>query len=492
MMMLSAFCACADNTPVDTAAVTETDAKVETALNSAEVTTENPYDENGYIKDKLSSDLNFKGTTVRVLYWDDVENQEFFAEDENGNIVNDHIFKRNGRVEDRLNVKLEYIGTKGNWGNYQNFVDTVVNSINAGSTDIYDIAASYSLTAGVCAYRGLVKNLNDLPYLDFSAEWWPSTLLDTSTVNGKLYFASGDISTNLLYMMYAVYYNKEMIEDRKLSDPYSFVGSGEWTIDKMIEISKDVYEDTDRDGVKSDGDTYGQAYYNLHMDAYLYGAGVVTLKQDADGKLAVTEDFASEKMTQLSEKVRSYLFSSDCRVYSNGTYKTNFAAGLSLFITDRADIAVYDLSEKSFDMGILPIPKFDKNQEEYYNVVGNPFTLYQIPTNAANAEAAAAVMECMASESYRLVTPAIFELCMKTRYADGGADVDSYDILRGGVVYDLGRILARVIDTAGAQSPGNMWQAMVKSNTMSWNTCYNNYKKALNKVIDNINDALIK
>ena len=73
-------------------------------------------DENGYLKDELPDELDFGGQVINLLYWSDVENQEFSAEEFTGEIVNDAIYQRNINVEDDLNVKYNWIGTPGNGG----------------------------------------------------------------------------------------------------------------------------------------------------------------------------------------------------------------------------------------------------------------------------------------------------------------------------------------------------------------------------------------
>ena len=428
---------------------------------------------------------DFKGATVAILYWNDVENPEFFVEDETGEAVNDSIFARNARVEKDLNVKLSFTGTKGNYDNADNFLNTVKNSVKSGGTDPFSIVAAYSLSAGMTAYNGLCQNLKNLAPLHYEAEWWPDSLLETATVNDRLYFVSGDISTNLLYMMYAMYYNKNMVENLHLDDPFSFVENGDWTLDKMIELSAGVYADTDGNGALSSGDTFAQACYALHLDAFLTGSGILCADVK-EGKLVIDEDFAGQKMVDLTDKIYEYVHSKDAEII--GGYKDIFKNGRSLFITDRSDIAIFDIKDKEFTMGILPIPKYDRDQEDYLTVIGNPFTLYCVPTNAPDEDMSGAVLEYLAHYSYDLVTPAIFELSLKTRYADGGNDVTSYDILRHGIVYDLGRIFAKVFEGSGS-SPGSLYSNQIKNHAMAWTRTFQAASRQITKALDNINAA---
>ena len=57
-----------------------------------------------FMEDNLPEDLDFGGTAVNTFGWEEVAIIEFFAEEMNGNVVNDAVFQRNQVVEERLNA----------------------------------------------------------------------------------------------------------------------------------------------------------------------------------------------------------------------------------------------------------------------------------------------------------------------------------------------------------------------------------------------------
>ena len=92
IMLLASFVACAetaDQNDETTLAAVATEAAATTVI---EETTENPYDEEGYLKSSLPDELDFGGETVTVLWWNDVEQPEFFVEQTNGELINDAIW----------------------------------------------------------------------------------------------------------------------------------------------------------------------------------------------------------------------------------------------------------------------------------------------------------------------------------------------------------------------------------------------------------------
>lgn len=50
------------------------------------------------------------------------------------------------------------------------------------------------------------------------------------------------------------------------------------------------------------------------------------------------------------------------------------------------------------------------------------------------------MLECLSSEGYRIITPVLFEVTMKTRYTTDAIAAKTFDMARAGVSFDLGRI----------------------------------------------------
>lgn len=448
-------------------------------------------DENGYLLDELDQyNLDFKGDTVNILYWEDVENVEYFVEGLDADIVHEAIYKRNDSVTKRLNVKLNYIPTLGDSGNCKKFVSKVQIANDAGGSDDterYDIASAHSRTNGLLAYSGYTRDLKKLKYLDFEKPWWSKTLLNESTINGQLHFASGDISTNVLYMMYVVFYNKQFMADKDVPDPVQFVDNKTWTIDKMIELCENTYDDVDLMGEKDTSDRFGLITRELHLDAFLQGSNIITIVKNNDGKMELSQDYLGEKTANLIQKLSTF-FSNTNDAYlmrDSNDYKKIFERGDSMFIIDRADIVITDI-ESEFDIGILPIPMYDESQKVYKTLVANPFSLYSVTRMSKKADMAGAVLECLASESYRRVTPAVFEITMKLKYADGSDSARMYDIARENVVYDLGRIFYKCI--ADGAIP-DTFTDVIKNGNVSWSTKIRIVSRTINADLKKVQEA---
>lgn len=448
----------------------------------ADTVTETPED----TAEKLSipDSLDCGGETMGVLYWSDVENTEFFIESE-GEVLDkteEAIKRRNAALEDRMKVKLEFIPQEGRNSKLKDYVNYVSASLST-SDHAFDIMAAYSQTMANAAYNGFCYDLATTEYLDLEKPWWPALLTKEATVNGRLYFVSGDISTNLLYMMYTVFFNKELLGTRAdLKSPYDMIAANEWTVDNMFAMSSDFYRDLDASQNKSDGDQFGFVLPELSIDALFYGSNLRTTDKNEDGTLVVSETYFSEKAQSLLEKLFKVFYDSDDGLWRGGT--NIFTAGRALFYCDRAVTAVKKFGDVTFEYGVVPAPKWDSEQDAYYTCAGNPFTLYGVIANSERADLASAVLECWAYEAYNYTTPAIFEVTMKIRFAKDSDTAVMYDMIRDGVTFDLGRIYGITMN--------DLTQTLYRKamdNRTAWSSRKVANSKMLSKYLEGVNDA---
>ncbi|MBR4034072.1 MAG: hypothetical protein IKJ04_04630 [Clostridia bacterium] len=495
VMMISAFASCANTG--DGTTTTEPEANnAGTTAPSGEEATSSDVDEQGYKLDDLP-ELNF-GSQINILAWKDVEHEEFDIayEDLSGDIVEQSLYDRNVMVEERLGLTLNFIRTVdgdadfvGEWNAYVN------NSVSISARE-FDIIAGYSLSMAACAVNGYLYNMLDdtCEYLNFDQPWWSELLLEQATFGDNLYFASGDISRNALEMMYVCYANTDILEKYQLSNPQELVESGDWTYDKFIEMCQGIYED-DGDGIKNctndTGDTFGYITSGIHVDPWFYGSGATICERNADGEIVESPSFSGERVANTIDKLCN-LLEGEYAIYTENDsgkakvyHQRAFGQGRSLFMMDRARVShkvlAADYGETKFV--ILPCPKYDKDQEKYITVMGNPFTLYAIALDIADPAMASAFIECFASEGYRKVTPAVFEISLKTRYVDDALSGRMYDIIRANITYDVGRIFS---DALIGQS--NFRNAV--QNHQSWGSIAKQASMGLKKSLVTLNKAL--
>ena len=472
LMLLCTFVACADNNDDNPADTTPADGgSTTTPAEGGEVT--EPKDT--LVEDGIPADLKFNNTTVTVLYWEDQEHEEFFVEEQTGDIVADGIWGRNGMVEDRLGINLEFTPQLGNADYVASWTNYIQTSVQAGGGE-FDVIGGYSLSQASAASKGLLYDLMDpgCEWLDFSMPWWPERLIDEATINDKLYFASGDISANALYMMYTVFVNNDIIEDMSLPNVYELVDNNEWTYDKFFEMCTGVYIDQDGDGTKSVGDRYGYMTSYLHCDPWFYGTGALIVDKDNEGNLKLSDSFGGERTISSLEKITNFLYNTQDGVYFDPVeHQDEFNNGNLLFMCDRSRVSIREFDSEDLHFSVVPFPKYDAQQENFVTVMGNPFTLYAIPIDSKEDELPmlSAFLEVYASESYRQVTPALFETSLKIKYSQDNDASRMYDIIRESLCFDLGRIFSSALIGQAT------WRLAVENNTNTWAATAKQMKK---------------
>lgn len=448
------------------------------------------YDENGYILDNIPKDLNFGGADVTFLIWEDCPMLEFYVESWNGEIINDAIYERNQIVESRLDVKLKYVATQGDSNDMKSYIQKAEADLLSGASE-YDIYAGYSRSAPAMALSGRCEELTELDYLDFGMPWWPDSLLEQCMINNRLYFCSGDLSTNLLWMMIATFFNKELVEQLELENPYDLVHSNNWTLDKLMELSSNKYDDKNGNGLVDNLDFFGFIIYNINIDAFFTAAGFLAFEKNNDGELILSPSLTSPKIHDLLSKLGDFLATDDVSFQNSTNIRKIFFEQRAVFTMDRVFIVCgkdYGSSDNiEFEYGLVPNPKYDQFQENYITNVGHPFTMYAISVGAFDADACAAVLECLCSESYRRVTPSVYEIAMKVKYASDDVTAEMYDILRSTVSFDL----ARFYDGQAA----SIYQTMrteVINNTRTFASRFKGLSKTMENGIKTIMDAYTK
>ena len=445
--------------------------------------------------DHLPDTLDFGGKTVTVhVRADDDTIKEMYAESENGDTVNDAVFRRNLEVEERLNISLNTVYNDG-WANYGKTL-TLLNSTIAAGDPAYDIIAGWSAQIPSLVLKGCFMNLLDMDYLDFSRVWWNQSVVESSTINDRIYLATGDIAMSLLNSTYVVFFNKEMTQERDINDLYSVTFDGKWTIDRLSALSKDVYTDLNGDGKHDPDDRYG--YYAIYGtnpdDGFMASTLIRMLRQDGKGNYVLNTDIS--RVTMLAEKLYSMYFenegvyASPINEFPDGDLQgaTMFSENRAMFIMDYLGaISDYGLNNMKADFGILPYPKMDEAQETYGSFVQNAVSLWGIPVSAADPSMSAAVMEALASGGYRHITPAFYETALKVKYSRDNETVQMLDLIKESGQLDFEIIYNESIGSIRYI----MRELMIKKNkdvASYYQKKQNSYQKALDKLIGYFNE----
>ena len=424
LILTSLICAvsCGETAPVETTANETT---------STSEVTKNPYDELGEY-DFKNEELVFD---IRPMNANSFINSTIDVESENGDVLNDSIYKRNRAVEERFNMNIVQQSFEGDRKS------AAVSSILAGD-DSFDVFFLTDRVALTLAQDEMLIAYDNIKEIDLDKPYWSKTLNDSISIAGKHYFAYGDFQLIPYDYTHMLVFSKKIADDNGFESPYSLVLDGKWTIDAMASMMKTATVDLNGDANFDENDCFGYlAQSKQVLPGFWVGAGVESISKNSDDipvcKLDTDSHF-SDVIDKIFNVVRkSVVWYADYTIGNAETVNRDmFTNGKGLFL-DSTFYHITKLRDTETDFGILPYPKWDEAQESYYSrVEGGDFAM--IPVTNKKLEMTGVILEALSSESMKTVIPAYYEKVLKGKIARDDESSDMLDIIYSSRVYDLG------------------------------------------------------
>ena len=428
-------------------------------------------------------ELDFNGETVTIhSRGDDQAYLEIGVEEMTGEPVNDAVYERNAMVAERLNVEFEPIRAEG-WEAYNNAIASLRASIMSAD-GAYDIIAGWSARIPSLSLEGLLLDVLPLPYLDLEQPWWNQSAVEELEIANKLYFVTGNIAKTMTSAMFVFAFNQKLATDYELENLYDVVKENRWTIDYVYELSSAAYIDTDGDGTASPADNYGLITSCINdADSFLQGCQVSMISRDENGLPFLDVD--EERMTTIVEKVYNLFWNNPgCRTHTAGlTEREIFVEGRALLVTAAMENVASTFAEMEDDFGVLPYPMLDETQAGYGTRVQDALSLWCVPIDAKNPEMSAAVLEALAAQSYRTVTPAYFDVALKNRYSRDEQTAEMMDLIQNSAIINFEQLYN--------ESIGNPW-FVLRTLMPAQNSNYASYWATNSKVITKMLDRAVQ
>ena len=429
---LLASVSCGGETTTQTVITTSSDTTEPTEVTTSRIEPELP-------------DKKWDGYEFRVLTKGDTnvhwKSKDIAASEENGDVINDAVFRRNSAVTDRFGVTFTDIAsTNGTW----NLSNQARTSIMAGADDFDMIAGAPSDVVKNLAPDGLLMDLSDIPYIDLEKPWYDQNSIEQMSIGGKVFCATGSMLIMDDDATLAVLFNKKLATDYKLPDLYELVKTGKWTIDAMNKYATDVSSDLDSDGVMGELDQYGLTSEPLNTYACMVASGVQLVTKKGD---ELTFNTSSERFVDaFSKSVKLNRDYKICLHAGKLSHSDNYAEVIDpAFIADRILFNMAGLVRVSHframetDFGIIPMPKFDEAQDEYYSMVSLPCAnSIIVPKTATDLERTGAIIEALSAEGHYTLRDAYYDNALKAKGARDEESAAMLDLIFANRVYDIG------------------------------------------------------
>jgi hypothetical protein len=263
----------------------------------------------------LPEDLKFDGRDVNILVREAYKTE--FVTENNGAVIDTAVFNRNIQIEDRLKVNLKYIPVVADTDARDvMYLQGVKNLYLGGVTPAdggYHVVTSHCTYGATLAAEGVNYNLlKDVEenYLDFSKPWHNQNFVAANTVGGSLYFSVGDANISAIDRSLVTYVNKSEAEKQQLGniDFIKVVNDGEWTLEYLKKLVKNIYQDTSGDNERTYDDYYGLGIIkgSGNMDGILLGSGFKFSEHKTDGTIELAINSARNE--QIYSKLFDFFF----------------------------------------------------------------------------------------------------------------------------------------------------------------------------------------
>lgn len=348
-----------------------------------------------------------------------------------GEAVNDAMINRDSTLEEMYNVVI----------NYESTTDTSFSAlqklVKAGDS-LYNLAVGtifglYNQVAG-----GYLYNMLDLPYMEMDQKWYSPLMAESLSIHDAMYVTASDICPSVYQAPCCMFLNLKLYEDYNIdTDIYQLVIDGEWTLDELIAIQKDMDRDLNDDNTwKAVDDFFGVAMQPTSetATAFVAGANAAFIVKDGD---TLTLDGANERTLSILETLSSFcqnIAYSDINDVINYCFKEDKA----LFLQHKLESAATHLRDMESPYLVLPEPKADLDQDHYISMVSGYCTSFIGIPATAEPEVTGLITEAMARYSHDNMRSLAYDVAYKEKTSRDPRTAEVLDVLLDNLYIDFG------------------------------------------------------
>lgn len=483
-MLLCMFASCSEIESKPQSESPESESVPSTSIEQSEEPSRAVEESSDYYDDGLP-EIDFDGKDFVILQRSEYKYE--FAEDENATEkVNTLIKERNDSIEQRFGIKIRTIEEKGSWdsaSSFLSFIDNIRKQVSGALAD-YHLISGYAAITPTLISEDLFINWYELSdRINFKKSWWSQDFIDEMTVNGRLYLLAGDISLTFWESMQCMFFNKDLAYDNHLDNIYQTVNDGDWTFDYMHQVIKDSFNHTDDPNSQIYGYVTG---ITTQIDVYQDAFDIHVTEKDAEGRPVYTIN--SEKTYTALQKVYDLVVDKEyTKTFTESDNQIQsvklFGEGKALFAPLRLGDGTLLQSYENLNYGILPMPKFNKEQDAYHSTCADYYSVFAIPITAAEQlDFIGIITEALCAESSRSVVPEYYNIVLKERNTSDEDSIKMIEEVREGLLCNFGYLYSYTLEW-----PAHQLNICVKNKNNSfasvWEASQDIFQSNLDEVI---------
>ena len=399
--------------------------------------------------DEIPDTAKFDGQEIRYVAARDVSSIYVDLEDEEGqitDIVAEAVWRRNNIVQERLDVEIKFIEEI----HRDSFNKTVMNSINASSDD-YDVFVGHQRFQVELASQGVMKNLANLENLDLTKPYWAGDYIENLSYKGISYWITGDMQNSFIGDAWVMFVNSTLWNmTNSDKDIYSLVREGKWTLDTLNEVVANTYVDNNGNGKVDGEDRFGFFLEpSIRGTAMMLSSEVFYSDKDAEGVpyLIIQDEHtynAFEKIHGMMYNNQGVLNKEPDEIEDNDMFVQD---NLMILIDNIATLSSDEFRDMESDYKVIPLPKYDEQQENYVTthydgvaVIGIPITVPE-----EHIDAITATLEVTSSVAHEISLPAYYDGAMKNKYSRDPEQAEMVDLIHDTITGDFAHIYGDVV-----------------------------------------------
>jgi len=403
---------------------------------------------------------------------------DIFSHDMDGELINDAIYERTRHIEETYNVTFSALESQAET------VTSYVKTLITAGDDTFEAVVCDTYDAGALAVDGMLIDLHDVAHIDLTKEWWSQSINHTLSIANRQFYATGDIFIIDNKATRVFYFNKDLIRDLDLENPYDLVDENKWTIEKYIELSEAALYDINGDNTYTrEADRFGTvAQTTLGSLLYFASGNLLTEKDDNDIPYAAC---CTGQPLDVMVGISSMIAGSPSVITADISNLDEFMDGRALFAPEVL-YHIESMRDCEVDIGILPAPKYDEAQKNFACYAdGWCVNVVSIPVTNAEPDNIALLLEAMAADSLNNLTPAYFDVVLTDKYARDEQSVRMLDIILDSVVMDNANIFTwAYIESTIADA---IYKGGIVASTLEKRA--SSLEKAIKKTVDAFLDA---
>ena len=415
-----------------------------------------------------------------------------YAESFDGDEVAVEVYERNLTLEDEFKVELNFVDSLGHWGTRSDDKKFIETAVQSGTND-YDLVFGTNVAMATMMYSGLFHNLCDVDPINFDHTWWMPDTVETYGIGEHVYGAQGDFGHSYYSGLGLIAYNVTLGENFGVpsahGDLYKTVYDGKWTLDKMLEIAT-AYSEDNGDGVMNIGDdVFGLVSVTVPSRLFLFSQGheLITLNDTADG--VVIPNAIDEKTITSYEKLYETFQTGthpNCICLESYPHAEFASDKILLYTAYFAHLGSEEIRNMASEYMIMPMPKYDEDQDDYITPFSTSVGMALIPVTAVDSDTSGMILEYMGYLGEKNICPVYVEQTLKLKYATDPKVMEMVQFIIDRAAFTLTQ--AMIWNCEAGANFRNMY-AFGELNTVgSPNVAsfYSSYRRVWQKQLDNI------